>query len=400
MQKKNNDRAFSIYLLGQGALFLGESFRLIAVTMLIFKLTGSGLGAAFGLAVSSLPSIIASPFAGVLGDRIEERRVLVLIDLARFVAVPLFLYVDNVFHIYLLIILLSFSDIFYAPSKKKFILRLTGRKGALKANSLLSGMSGAAYLSGPLAAGVLTDKHGPAPAIIIASLCCLVSGVLTLLAGNNTSCSIVSASYNNSRSDFIEGLKYCIFTPTIRALMMIGVVTGFCTISVNMAFYPFAFDVLKVTAKGWSLLITIYYGTNFVAMLLVKYIDKNYRGWMEYLYYFGFAIVAIIWAQYTYVTGFASVLLLQFIEGSVIGGCGILLATRFQIITQSGFIARTSSMNEIFTNAGKLMGLIIAAVLTNRFSFSFVFAFNSVILFVFAFWEIIFLKEKNHRHKK
>ena len=118
MQKKNNDRAFSIYLLGQGALFLGESFRLIAVTMLIFKLTGSGLGAAFGLAVSSLPSIIASPFAGVLGDRIEERRVLVLIDLARFVAVPLFLYVDNVFHIYLLIILLSFSDIFYAPSKR------------------------------------------------------------------------------------------------------------------------------------------------------------------------------------------------------------------------------------------------------------------------------------------
>jgi hypothetical protein len=65
MQNRNHT-AFLVYLSGQGISYLGESFRFIAGTMLIFKLTGSGLSAAWGLLLAALPSILASPFAGVL----------------------------------------------------------------------------------------------------------------------------------------------------------------------------------------------------------------------------------------------------------------------------------------------------------------------------------------------
>lgn len=399
-----------IYLAGQGISNLGDSFRFIAVTMLIFKLTGSGLTAALGLALSTLPSIIASPFAGVLGDRTNERRVLVLIDLARFLTVPLFLYIDNVLNVYLLLILLSLFDVLYGPSRKKFILSMTGKKGAIKANSLLTGVSGAAYLTGPMAAGILTDSYGPAPAILIASLCCLTSCILTLFAGitygevgrmewvgrvergsrpkvpvplSHPSC------HYNFMAEFKEGLRYCFATSTVMALLKIGLITGFCTISVNLAFYPYAFDVLKVTAKGWSLMITVYYGTNLVAMLLVKYLERYFRGMEGRIFYAGLTVVSIIWALYALVTKLANVLLLQFIEGSVIAVCGILIAARFQFITDKGFMARVSGMNDIFLNVGKLTGMGCAVVLTGSFSFGAVFIFNSAILFMFAFFGFI-----------
>lgn len=415
MQNKGG-RAFLIYLAGQGISNFGDSFRFIAVTMLIFKLTGSGITAALGLALSTLPSIIASPFAGVLGDRIDERLLLVLLDFVRVLAVPLFLYMDNILQVYMLLILLSLFDVFYGPSRRKFILGMTGRKGALNANSLLTGVSGAAYLTGPLTAGFLIDSYGSAPAILIASLCFFASCLMTFFAGivygreaNAISVKKVGSSYfntgerlyrrvthkvpvlsrDNPMSEFQEGLRYCLATPNVRTLLVIGLVTGFSTISVNLAFYPYAFDVLKVTAKGWSLMITVYYGTNLIAMLLVKYLDRIFRGREGRLFYTGLTIVSIIWALYAFVTKFENVLLLQFIEGSVIAVCGIILAARFQVITDRWFMARVSGMNDIFSNMGKLAGMGCAVVLTGSFSFGAVFIFNSAILFLFAFSGLI-----------
>ncbi len=402
-------RAFLFFLAGQGISNLGDSFRFIAVTMLIFRLTGSGVTAALGIALSTLPSIITSPFAGVLGDRIDERRLLTLLDLGRFITVPLFLYTYSVTQIYLLLILLSLFDVFYGPSRKKFILGMTGRKGALKANSLLTGVSGAAYLTGPLTAGFLTDSYGSAPAILIASLCCLASCLATFFAGivHGKACMghkkkhLVNQPQNKLQqrnkatvllflsAGFREGLIYCLKTPAVKGLLVVALIMGFCTISVNLAFYPYAFDMLKVTGKGWSLIITIYSGTNLVAMVLMKYLDKHCKGREGRVFYTGLSMVAVIWAFYAFATKYAHVLLLQFIEGSIIAVCSILLAARFQVITDKDYMARVSGMNELFSNVGKLGGMCFTAVLTGGFSFGAVFILNSAIILLFAIDRLI-----------
>jgi DHA3 family macrolide efflux protein-like MFS transporter len=404
MQSKSG-RAFSFYLAGQGISNLGDSFRFIAVTILIFKLTGSGLEAALGLALSTLPSILASPFAGVLGDRTDEKRLLILIDFIRFLTVPMFLLVNNVIHVYLLLILLSLFDIFYNPSRKKFVLGMTGRDGALNANSLLTGVSGAAYLAGPLTAGFMTDAYGTAPAIIAACFCCLCSCLMTLAAGTiyartaakdrcGKTCKRkrIGTSEREKQpltAELRKGFDYCLSVPDVRALLIIGLVTGFCTISVNLSFYPYAFDVLKVTARGWSMMITVYYGTNLLAMLLLKYPGAHFKKHDGRLFFSGLCIVAFIWALYTFVTNFADVLLLQFIEGTVIAVCGILLAARFQTITQKSYMARVAGASDIFSNIGRIVGIGCTVMINSSFSFGAVFFFNSTLLFLFAFSGLI-----------
>jgi DHA3 family macrolide efflux protein-like MFS transporter len=404
MQSKSG-RAFTFYLAGQGISNLGDSFRFIAVTILIFKLTGSGMEAAIGLAFSTLPSILASPFAGVLGDRINERRLLVLIDFVRFLTVPTFLLVNNVTHIYLLLIILSLFDLFYSPSRRKFVLGMTGREGALNANSLLTGVSGAAYLVGPLTAGFITDACGTAPAIIAASFCCLCSCFMTLAAGaiyakasakgrcGNVKRTAHSGAAEREKhtlaAELGKGFRYCISAPDVRTLLLIGLVTGFCTISVNLSFYPYAFDVLKVTARGWSMMITVYYGTNLLAMLFLKYLGAHLKKHDGRLFYSGLCIVSVIWAFYAIVTNFAGVLLLQFTEGTVIAVCGILLAARFQTITQKSFMARVAGANDIISNIGKIAGMGCTILITGCFTFRIVFILNSTLLFLFSFSGLI-----------
>lgn len=54
-------RPFSLFLAGQGILSFGEAVRFIAVTVLMYDITGSGVSTAAGIALSTLPGILISP---------------------------------------------------------------------------------------------------------------------------------------------------------------------------------------------------------------------------------------------------------------------------------------------------------------------------------------------------
>ncbi len=381
------ERHFRFFLAGQGFLNLGESMRFIAVTMLIYKLTGSGVSAAAGVVFSSLPSIFTSPFAGVLGDRANEGRLMILIDLARFVTVPLFLYARDIRFVYLLLILISVLDVFYNPSRRKYVLGSTGRHNALRANSQLTGIGGAAYLAGPLLAGFLTDSRGAAPALVISSLCCLFSGLMTMfsiLAGGGSRDIAPADIYETGASAFQNCIKYCHDMPAIVELLAAGMIIGLCTISVNMSFYPFAFDVIKVTGRGWSLMITIFYGTNLLAMALTRYLDRIYGIRDGRLFYGCLTVVSVIWLLYAFIRSYALILLLQFIEGAFSAIAGIILASRFQMITGKQYMARVTGINDVLSSAGKLAGMGCTALLLSKCSFLYVFIACGILLFIFA----------------
>lgn len=72
----------------------GDWFNTIALYALILELTGSefALGAVF--ITKMLPWALASPLAGILVDRFDRRKVMIISDLLRAVVVLGFLLVD------------------------------------------------------------------------------------------------------------------------------------------------------------------------------------------------------------------------------------------------------------------------------------------------------------------
>lgn len=387
------DRPFHFFIAGQGIVGLGESIRFIAVTVLIYNLTGSGISAATGVALSALPGILISPFAGVLGDRSAEDRILIWIDLMRLIVTPLFLLADRIAYVYPLLVMISILDVFYNPAKKKFILGMTGSKNAVKANSMLTGVNGAAYLAGPLLTGYLTDRYGHMPAIIIAAGCCFISALMTrrsiVAAGNGRRIVrgrdvIPSRKRESTRNEFTQALKYCRTDHRINELLCIGIIIGFCTLSVNLSFYPYAFDLLKVTARGWGLMISIYYGTNLFAMLLVRCYEKRLDGHEAKILYACLTIASLIWLLYAFTRNYGVVLLLQLTEGTLLAGCAIILSSRFQRIIEKRYMARISALNEIISSIGKLAGMACMVLIMRRLSFREVFILSSIIMLLFA----------------
>ena len=381
-------RSFRLFLAGQGILGLGESVRFIAVTILIHDMSGSGISAAAGAALSALPGILASPFAGVIGERTAEARLLVLIDILRALAVLLFPAAGNVSRIYLLIILISITDVFYNPSRRKYVLRITGKKGALRANSLLVGAGGAAHLTGPVTAGFLTDKYGPVPPILLSSACCLVSALFTAISAawddTRDQADKTDRSGESILSALKAGARYCMTAAPVRELLAADLVVGFCTISVNLAFYPFAFDMLRVTAKGWGMMITAYYGASLLAMFIAGQMDvRPGKGGGRPLYIW-LGAAAVIWLLYAFSKTYGTVLILQFAEGTMTAAGGIILAARCQVVSDREYMARVTAFSDLMAGLGKLAGMGVTSFIIGKYSFIDVFVTCGILMLIFA----------------
>src|ERR1700682_4469417 len=69
--------------LGQVVSKVGDHFNSIAVLSLTLHLTGSGLAVGAVMIARIVPAILAGPMAGVLLDRMDRKRIMILSDLIR-----------------------------------------------------------------------------------------------------------------------------------------------------------------------------------------------------------------------------------------------------------------------------------------------------------------------------
>jgi len=406
-------REYALLLLSQGALSLGESFRFIAVTLLLFNITGSGVSTATGLIVSALPSIVFSSFAGTLGDMINNKHLMAFTDFVRSGVLLYFVFVDSITEIYVLLVFIAILDLFYGPARKKIILSVCGREGVLRANSVITGLSGAAYLVGPLLAGILTDKYGPGPSFCISSITAVISAAALMCIKMTESDSAVPGKkttaknrsllkYKKNKNSVLgtivyetaKGFSYCRSSFQVKLIILAGFISGFCIISINMAFYPFAFDTLKMTGKGWSFLISIYYGSNLLSMFLIRFIatKNNYTMWK--FISSGYILTSVIWLSYGFTQNICLVYVLQLFEGVILTISGIFLGTLPQVVSAKGYVARVTGINDIVSNTAKIGGLAVSYILMMFESYRSVFYICSIILLSFSISLLYLLRKK------
>lgn len=382
-------RSFQLLLASQCISNIGEACRFISITLFLVNTTGSGVSAAFGLICAALPALILSPFAGTIGDLLPEKPLLAAVDFFRCFLTLLFLSTNNVTGIYVLLIILSITDTLYSPARKKIILVIAGKKDVLTANSLLTGASGAAFLIGPLLGGVLADSFGLAPPFLINSFTYFLSAVLILSINYGKSAKTMKktgiAEIRNIYSAMVAGFKYFKGRPAIRDIVFICALLSFGMVSMNMSFYPFAFDILRVTAKGWSLMLSIFYGTNLAAMAVVPLITRPGKSNMLPVVFFGTAMTGVIWALYAFTRSLAVVLLLQFMEGTILAICGIMLGTLLQTLADKNFIARVSGVSDLISSACKLAAMFFSFMVLKYADYRVIFILDSALLFLFSF---------------
>lgn len=163
-------RNFRALWLGQLVSVIGDAFHDIAIPILVFQRTGTATSVAIVVLCQWLPMLVVGPLGGILADRRDRRRIMLLTDLLRAGLVLFVPFAPKVAVIYLITFLLNSCDQLFQPSLFGLVPRLVGRKQLLDANALSLSTRTAADVGGPGLAGLMLSWLGLRAAFFINAL--------------------------------------------------------------------------------------------------------------------------------------------------------------------------------------------------------------------------------------
>jgi DHA3 family macrolide efflux protein-like MFS transporter len=179
-------RAFSTVWIGQTVSLLGSSMSGFALGVWIFLETGSAIGFALNLLLNMLPKALLSPFAGLLADRRDRRRIMMFADLGACLATvaAALLFASGKllpWHVYLLTALDASASALQAPAFGAAVTQLVPKERFGRANGMLQLGEAIGQIAAPVLAGIVYAAYGLATILVIDMATFLVA-FSTLLA--------------------------------------------------------------------------------------------------------------------------------------------------------------------------------------------------------------------------
>ena len=183
-KQKLFNRNFVMVVIGQLISLFGNSILRFALALYVLDITGSATIFGTVTAFSVIPTIILSPFGGMIADRVNRRNIMVVLDfLTSFLvlgfgfslsdknAIPL---------IAVVLVLLSIIQACYTPSVNSSVPLLQDEKNLVKANSVVNQVTMLANLLGPILGGILYGFFGAIPIIYVSGVCFFLSAILEI----------------------------------------------------------------------------------------------------------------------------------------------------------------------------------------------------------------------------
>lgn len=223
-------RNYRLFFTGQGISLIGTWLTKVATAWLVYRLTGSAwLLGVVGFA-GQIPTFLLSPIAGVMVDRWNRRRVLLVTQTLAMVQSALLAAlalggVIRIWEVIALNVLQGLVDAFDMPVRQSLVVRMVEDRDDLpNAIALNSSMVNAARLLGPAIAGVLIAAVGEGWCFFIDALsygAVLVSVLLMRLAVQPQASGTPRVLH-----EMAEGFRYASGFAPIRSLLLLLAVSG------------------------------------------------------------------------------------------------------------------------------------------------------------------------------
>lgn len=169
MNQKLFTRNFTFLILGQCFSLIGNFTLRFALSMYVLEQTGSASVFAGLLAVAMLPTILLSPFGGILADRANRRNIMVCLDTLSGAAVllsVLFLDIGNdILVIGVLLVILSVLGAFESPTVQACVPQMQSGDNILKGNAVVNQIAAIAALTTPFLGSVFYTAFGIKPVL-------------------------------------------------------------------------------------------------------------------------------------------------------------------------------------------------------------------------------------------
>lgn len=241
-------RNYRLFFMGQGLSLIGTWITRVATSWLVYRLTGSALLLGTVSFAGQIPTFLLAPFAGVVVDRTNRHRVLVVTQVLAMIQSALLAFfalthLVTVWHVLVLQVFQGLINAFDTPARQAFVVEMVeSREDLSNAIALNASMVNAARLLGPSIAGVLIALVGEGWCFSLDALS-YVAVIASLLAMR-----LAPREMPKKNAKFVAdlgaGFRYVVGSAPIRALLVLLAVVSFSGMPYTVLMPIFAKNVL------------------------------------------------------------------------------------------------------------------------------------------------------------
>jgi len=362
------NRNYALLWWGQLVSEVGNRFHWIAISLWVYKLTGSA--SAVSLAVSSMfaGSLVVGLWAGVLVDRMNRKSILVVSDFARAILVALIpqLIHMNISYVYVDLLLISVATAFFRPAIFGIIPAVVGRKDLMPANSFFSAMDSGTEIFGPALAGVLAFAYGYAPLLYIDAATFAVSGLCALAMSMRATPKIPeSEKVATLTGGLIEGLRYVRRDRLQWGLFVLIFPAYLVGSGLNSLQTPLAKGVVGITDKQFGTFNSVW-GVGFtVASLILGWFGGSVR--KSFIVLGGFFLHFIATSLMSLSKSFEFLMITAFAVGFANTLYAVGLSTILMDHTPSELIGRVASTRQVGQGLVRIVSPLIFGAIADTY---------------------------------
>ncbi len=250
---------YQLFFTGQLTSLVGTWMQIVALGWLVLELTNSAFWVAFIQGLDLLPVFLISLPAGMLADRIEKKRIILITQIIAMLIAFLFAALTQfqMINLVLIFALTLLSGIIHGlemPARQSFIFEVVGKKDLSSAIALNTATFNSARVIGPSIAGILIAIFNVPIAFFLNGVSFLA--VIIALFKIKVKKITINASGDNPISLLKEGVIFSFANPVIRTLLFIVTFNAIVPWSTNSLMPVIAKQIFHVQSEGFGLLLS------------------------------------------------------------------------------------------------------------------------------------------------
>lgn len=366
------DRSLLILGFAESVSGVGNWITMMAVfALVVFRGAGSVVQSSAIFLAGLLPTLLVSPYAGWLVDRVDRRRLMIASELGSGLCVAGIIFTERLELIYLLLALQAVAMSVMAPARQAAVPDIVGRDRLTQANAFLQQLAGLVKIGAPILAGALLTVINPHTAIVLDvisfALAALILARLPALPPHRNVApdEKVSQPADGAASTAAAVLRQ---SPRLRLLFTTMFLSIFVIIGFDVLAPVYIRDVLQRDESYFGLMIGLV-GLGTVGATIVLMLRKSPgHQWRDIL--LGLTLLSLIPAGLWLITRLGNPALAGPLAALValIGGIGngllvVQISTLLQLLTPAAVLGRISGLFQSTVIAGQLAGILVTPLL-------------------------------------
>ncbi|WP_242268551.1 MFS transporter [Bacillus cereus group sp. BfR-BA-01408] len=290
-KKRNQElRNICLYSIAKTVSLFGSSIYSFALGLYVLQITGSALNFAITLILGTIPMIVMNPFAGVIADKVDKKKLVVCMDvLSGCLLITVYIlssyYGLNLFIVYTTTFLMTVFTTFFGIGLEAAKPNIVSKERLMSLNSISKIIDSISLILGPMLGGIVFAVFDMKTFIIINGISFILSAISILFINFklceqyiNEECSIRKIKFIK---DIKEGYSYLMERESLKNTFCILISLNFFLGFAVTVPLPYIINtVLNLSSKQFGMI----QGTFPVGMIIGAMVVKKITDRFSYSY--------------------------------------------------------------------------------------------------------------------